>query len=100
MIVLFDHTGQPGVAVLDAPIRLEAEQQLIQAGLEPLVDDREESAGVKFNDADLIGCPIRITIGERGLENGVAEIKTRRTGAGMNIHLDAVPGFIKKLPSS
>ncbi len=38
--------------------------------LEPLVDDREESAGVKFNDADLIGCPLRVTVSERALKNG------------------------------
>ena len=42
-----------------------------------LLDDREERAGVKFNDADLIGCPIRITVGSRGLEAGTVEVKRR-----------------------
>ncbi|MCC6147093.1 MAG: hypothetical protein IT308_05945 [Anaerolineaceae bacterium] len=50
---------------------------LTAAGLEPLFDDRAESPGVKFNDADLIGLPLRITIGERGLQKGGVEYKKR-----------------------
>ena len=42
-----------------------------------LFDDREESPGVKFNDADLIGLPIRVTISSRGLNDGVIELKRR-----------------------
>jgi len=42
-----------------------------------LFDDRNESAGVKFNDADLIGLPIRITVGDRGLKQGGVELKLR-----------------------
>jgi len=42
-----------------------------------LFDDRDESTGVKFNDADLIGLPIRLTIGERSLKNGGVELKLR-----------------------
>jgi len=45
-----------------------------------LVDDREETAGRKFNDADLIGLPLRVTIGKRNLANGNVEIKVRKTG--------------------
>jgi prolyl-tRNA synthetase len=52
--------------------------QLTAAGISVLCDDRAERAGVKFNDADLIGCPVRVTIGERTLQNGMAEIKARR----------------------
>ena len=51
--------------------------QLAQAGLETLYDDREESPGVKFNDADLIGLPVRVTVSLRSLEGGGAEIKRR-----------------------
>jgi prolyl-tRNA synthetase len=47
------------------------------AGIEVLYDDRETSAGVKFNDADLIGIPLRLTIGERSLAQGGAELKRR-----------------------
>ncbi len=54
--------------------------QLKAAGLEVLLDDRDESAGRKFNDADLIGIPYRIVIGKRALANNQVEIKVRRTG--------------------
>jgi prolyl-tRNA synthetase len=45
-----------------------------------LVDDRDERPGVKFKDADLIGIPLRVTIGEKTLAKGQIEIKLRRTG--------------------
>jgi len=52
--------------------------ELKSAGLDVLLDDRDESAGRKFNDADLIGIPLRIIIGKRALANNQVEIKTRR----------------------
>ncbi|MEN6482983.1 MAG: proline--tRNA ligase [Anaerolineaceae bacterium] len=52
-------------------------QELQQAGIEVLFDDRQESPGVKFNDADLIGCPIRVTVSQRSLQNGGFEVKRR-----------------------
>ncbi len=51
-----------------------------EAGVEVLWDDRDERAGVKFNDADLIGAPFHLTIGDRGLAQGVVELKRRDTG--------------------
>ncbi|TCP44036.1 proline--tRNA ligase [Rhodovulum marinum] len=53
---------------------------LTDKGLEPLYDDREERAGAKFATMDLIGLPWRITVGPRGLKNGVVELTCRRTG--------------------
>ena len=53
---------------------------LTAAGLEPLYDDRAERAGAKFATMDLIGLPWRITVGPRGLEKGVVELTSRRTG--------------------
>ena len=53
------------------------EQELEAAGIEVLVDDREERPGVKFKDADLIGIPLRATVGARGLSNGQIEFKLR-----------------------
>jgi prolyl-tRNA synthetase len=50
---------------------------LQRAGISVLFDDRDERAGVKFNDADLIGCPLRITVGEKNLREGMVELKTR-----------------------
>lgn len=55
-------------------------KKLTQAGLSVLYDDRDERAGVKFKDADLIGIPLQIILGERNLNEGLIEIKTRRTG--------------------
>lgn len=70
------------------------------AGLSVLFDDRDERAGVKFNDADLIGCPVRITAGERSLQNGMVEVKARKAGESENIHLDAITSHIKNLLAS
>jgi prolyl-tRNA synthetase len=50
---------------------------LCDAGMEPLFDDRNERAGVKFNDADLLGMPVRLTVGERALQQGGVELKLR-----------------------
>jgi prolyl-tRNA synthetase len=46
-------------------------------GVSVLFDDRDERAGVKFNDADLIGFPARMTVGEKGLQSGMVELKRR-----------------------
>ena len=51
--------------------------ELTKAGIEVLYDDRKESAGVKFADADLIGIPVRLTIGNRSLKEGKVEMKLR-----------------------
>ena len=55
-------------------------KKLVAAGLDPLYDDRNERAGGKFATMDLIGLPWRITVGPRGLKNGVVEVTSRRTG--------------------
>jgi prolyl-tRNA synthetase len=55
-------------------------ETLSQAGIEVLWDDRDERAGVKFNDADLIGAPYQLVIGEKGLAQGTIELKDRKTG--------------------
>jgi len=52
--------------------------QLMQAGVEVMLDDRNERPGVKFKDADLIGLPIRITVGKKAIE-GIVEYKLRRS---------------------
>ena len=55
-------------------------KKLTMAGLDPLYDDRNERAGGKFATMDLIGLPWRITVGPRGLKNGVVELTSRKTG--------------------
>lgn len=62
--------------------------ELTKVGIDVLMDDRDESAGRKFNDADLIGLPYRITIGKRGLAEGNVEIKHRATNAVEQIPLN------------
>ncbi len=62
------------------------------AGLEVLYDDREESPGVKFNDADLIGIPLRLTVSKRTLENGTVELKHRPQDERLTLPLEeAIP---------
>ena len=55
-------------------------QELTDAGFEVLWDDRDERAGVKFNDADLLGAPFQIVIGDKGLTEGLVELKSRKDG--------------------
>ena len=60
---------------------------LQEAGIELLYDDRDERAGVKFNDADLLGIPIRLTVGARGIKNGIAELKLRGSDESQTVPL-------------
>ncbi len=63
---------------------------LTEAGIDVLLDDREERPGVKFADSELIGIPLRVTIGPRGLENGIAEVNDRSTDQKTEISLETV----------
>ncbi len=64
--------------------------QLQAAGISVLFDDRDERAGVKFNDADLIGCPLRITVGEKALQNGMVELKQRKEKENKHIPIEKI----------
>jgi prolyl-tRNA synthetase len=72
------------------PAAQELYQKLNDAKVEVLLDDRDERPGVKFKDADLIGIPLRITIGPKSLAQGEAEVKYRQTGAEERWPLDQV----------
>lgn len=61
---------------------------LSEAGIEVLIDDRDERAGVKFKDADLIGIPLHVIIGEKNLKEGVIEIKDRKTKEAMKVRIE------------
>ena len=65
------------------------EAKLAAAGKEPLYDDRNERAGGKFADMDLIGLPWQVIVGPRGVKNGVVELKNRRTGEREELSVDA-----------
>jgi prolyl-tRNA synthetase len=62
-------------------IALQAAETLSAAGLDVLVDDRDQRAGEKFADADLIGCPLRVTAGRKSFEDGKVDLKDRASGA-------------------
>ena len=64
--------------------------QATERGLEVLFDDRDERPGVKFAEADLIGIPYRIVVGDRGLKNGVVEFKQRRDEKATEVALETV----------
>ena len=68
--------------------------------LEVLYDDRDESPGVKFNDADLIGIPLRLTVGERSLKEGGVELKHRRGNELTIVHLNKVVQMVNAELSS
>ena len=85
-------------AVLQAADEVYA--QLVQGGRRVLYDDRAESAGVKFNDADLIGLPIRIVVSDRGLKAGTVEIKQRAGGAVQQIALGELAGWLAAMSDS
>lgn len=70
------------------------EKSLEAQGVEVLVDDRDERPGVKFKDADLIGIPFRLTVGERGLKEGVVEVKARAEKDNSKVALDAVVDMV------
>jgi prolyl-tRNA synthetase len=55
-------------------------RELLDAGVDAALDDRDQTAGVKFADADLIGCPVQVVIGKRGVDAGTADLKLRATG--------------------
>ncbi|MBE9528104.1 MAG: proline--tRNA ligase [Proteobacteria bacterium] len=71
------------IKIADLEVRkaaFELYTELTEAGLDCLIDDRKERAGVKFKDADLIGIPLRVTLGDRNLKEGNVEFKDRGTG--------------------
>lgn len=71
--------------------------ELAAAGLEVVIDDRNERAGVKFADNDLIGWPVQVVVGKRGLAEGTVEVKNRATGEKTSAALVDVPAAVEAL---
>ena len=86
----------PGKEMDVTPVVDDLERVLNNAGLEPLVDDRQDTAGVKFNDADLIGLPVRVTVSERALKNHGVEIKLRSSSESRVVPLENALTEVKK----
>jgi len=75
-------------------------RDLASRGVEVIMDDRDERPGVKFNDADLVGIPLRVTVGAKSLKSGRIELKARREENGSLLDIsDAASGIIEKLSS-
>jgi prolyl-tRNA synthetase len=73
-----------------------AYQGLLDAGVDVIIDDRPDRAGVKFSDAELVGIPFRITIGKRGVAAGTAELTDRASGETTVIPLDDLAKHVRE----
>ncbi|MCL2480786.1 MAG: His/Gly/Thr/Pro-type tRNA ligase C-terminal domain-containing protein, partial [Spirochaetaceae bacterium] len=71
--------------------------ELLAAGIDVFMDDRNERAGFKFNDADLIGFPVQIICGSRLIENGKVEVKIRKTNEKKEIDIANITAAVKEL---
>src|SRR5262249_4563595 len=70
----------------------EAAAALDAAGMDVLLDDRDQRAGEKFADADLIGCPIRVTVGKKTLDDGAVDVRDRATGDADRVPIPELSG--------
>ena len=93
VLLVLLNSDQPDVVV--AADRLY--EELANAGVDVLYDDRSERPGVKFNDADLIGFPVRVVVGSRGLADGQVEISLRRDGVKRMVKLADTVAEIERL---
>jgi prolyl-tRNA synthetase len=89
---------QNDAAVAEAGER--AYQALLDAGVDVIIDDRPDRAGVKFSDAELVGIPFRVTIGKRGLATGTAELTSRATGETVSVPLDDIAKHVSESVSA
>ena len=90
--------GQPGSEERAHADRLY--EELREAGLEVLYDDRDAGAGEKFADAELLGCPLRLTVGRRTLQDGRLEVQVRRGREARTLPLDGTAEAVRELWAS
>ncbi|HAS18318.1 MAG TPA: proline--tRNA ligase [Nitrospiraceae bacterium] len=93
--------------VIILPLNMDSERTMSKAevlykgleddGIEVVMDDRDERPGVKFKDADLLGIPYQVVIGDKGLNRGVIEIKNRTTREVSEVEVDKIQGIIEML---
>lgn len=82
---------------LVAPVAERLARELAAAGVETVIDDRDDRAGVKFADADLIGWPLQVVVGKRGVADGVIELKIRATGERSTIAIEDAAAEIAEM---
>jgi prolyl-tRNA synthetase len=71
-------------------------KNLSDNNIDVIMDDRDERAGVKFNDADLIGIPVRVTVGLRGVKEGLVEMRLRTESESVNVPIKDAPAIIRE----
>jgi len=91
--------GKKGAGEVEAAAE-ELYRELEEAGIDVLYDDRPESPGVKFNDADLIGIPLRLTVSERNFANQQVEVKRRSENEREMVGMEEAVGFVREELSS
>ncbi len=95
--VVISQLGGPGTEA--AKVSAQLYQELQDARYEVLLDDRDERPGFKFKDADLVGVPIRVNVGEKGLKEGLVEIKLRKDGQLFKVRPEEVRRKVQELTS-
>jgi prolyl-tRNA synthetase len=75
----------------------EATRALDQAGFDVLMDDRDARAGEKFADADLIGCPVRVTVGRKAAEDGTVDLRERAKGEDQAVSLNELVSKVREM---
>jgi prolyl-tRNA synthetase len=96
VVVVVAQSDDPEVAAAGESLY----EQLLAAGVEVILDDRAERAGVKFRDAELTGIPLRVTVGNRGLADGSVEVTTRRSGETVRIGVADVLAHVREALAS
>jgi prolyl-tRNA synthetase len=94
-LIVLPGRGDAAAGVVEAAERIYGE--LVDAGVDVLYDDRDVSPGVKFADADLVGVPVQLVVGAKGLARGVVERKQRATGERSELPVDGVLGALAVL---
>ena len=93
-VILIDPKDAQSQEIIQA---LKSSRELESKEVDFLIDDRQDSAGVKFNDADLLGIPLRLILGPKNLKNGKAELKLRSSGESFLVDIAAIPSEITRL---
>ena len=88
-----DRNDKNDSSVLDQALKIY--QELKSDGIDVLIDDRDERAGVKFADADLLGIPKQVIVGKRGIEKNIIEVTSRITGEKRDIKISEVASQLK-----
>jgi len=70
-------------------------RELLMAGVDAIIDDRDERPGVKYKDAELVGIPCRLTVGSRDLADGVVEFTSRATGEKERVPVAEAAGYVR-----